>query len=132
MDGSDVEVDAAMLTVAVPGEADPNVVIFGVVQVPDELHLRPAVERRQISPDGLAVVPRIRPREALLAVVHVVTVTAVGVPERQTHPVTGGRCRRGTLCKVTRTIDAVVVVVFSWRNPRAASLCGVPELILQM
>lgn len=101
----DFEMDLATLTVAVPGEADPNVVIFGVVEVPDELHLRPAVERRQISPDRLTVVARLRPREALLTVVHVVTVTAVGVPERQALPVTGRRCWRRTLCRMTQTID---------------------------
>lgn len=93
--------DPALLTVAVPGEPDPNVVIFGVVEVPDELHLRPAVERCQISPDRLTVMARLRPREALLAVVHVVTVAAVGVPERQAHPVTWRRCWRWTLWKMS-------------------------------
>lgn len=47
----------AVLTVAVPGEADPQVVIFGVVEVPDELHLCPAVKRRQLSSNGQTVVP---------------------------------------------------------------------------
>lgn len=45
---SNTEMVPAMLTVAVPGEADPKVVIFGVVEVPHELHLCPAVKRRQL------------------------------------------------------------------------------------
>lgn len=90
-----------MLTVAVPGEADPKVVIFGVVEVPDELHLCPAVERRQLSSsDRRAVVSRIWPRKTLLAVDHEVAVMTVGDPERVTHPVTGGGCWWRTLCKM--------------------------------
>lgn len=94
-----------MLTVAVPGEADPEVVVFGVVQVPHELHLRPAVKRRQLSSaDRQAVVPRVRPGEALLAVDHQVAETAVGDPERVAHPVTGGRCGWWTLCEMAQTL----------------------------
>lgn len=91
----------ATLTVVVPGEADPDVVIFGVVEVPDELHLRSAVNRCQVSPDGLTVVSGVRPRVTLLAVVHVVTVAAVGHPEGKTHPTAGGRGWRWFLCEVT-------------------------------
>lgn len=75
---------------AVPGEADPQVVVPGVVETPDELHLGSAVERRQLRPHGLAVVPGVGPGEALLLVVDVVAVLAVGHRERQAHPVAGG------------------------------------------
>lgn len=82
------------LTVAVPGEADPHVVIFGGVEVPDELHLGPAVDGHQVGPERLAVVSGVRPGVTLQAAVHGVTVAAVGDPERQTLPVAGGRSRR--------------------------------------
>lgn len=94
-----------MLTVAVPGEADPEVVVFGVVEVPHELHLRPAVKGRQLSSsDGQAVVSRVWPGEALLAVDHQVAVTAVGDPERVAHPVTGGGCGWWTLCEMAQRL----------------------------
>lgn len=38
------------LTVIVPGEANPDVVVFGVVHVPDELQFRSAVNGDQIGP----------------------------------------------------------------------------------
>lgn len=99
---SNTEMVPAMLTVAVPGEADPKVVIFGVVEVPNELHLCPAVERRQLpSSYRQTVVSWIWPRKTLLTVDHEVTVTAVGDPGRVTHPVTGGRCWWWTLYKMT-------------------------------
>lgn len=87
------------LTVAVPGEADPDVVIIGVVEVPDELRLRSAVNRCQIRPERLTVVSGVRPGEPLLAVVNVVAVVAVRLPERQTLPVTRDRSRRRILCQ---------------------------------
>lgn len=89
------------LTVVVPGESDPDVVFFGVVEVPDELHFRPAVNRRQLPPDGLTVVSGVRPGETLIAVVHVVTVVAVRCPERQTLPGAGVGSRRRQLCELT-------------------------------
>lgn len=85
------------LTVVVPGEADPQVVVLGVVEVPDELHLGPAVNGRQLPPDGLAVVLGLRPGETLLAVVCEVAVVTVGHPERQTHPGAGSRGGRRRL-----------------------------------
>lgn len=98
---SNTEMVPAMLTVAVPGEADPKVVIFGVVEVPDKLHLCSAVKRRQLSSSyRQTVVSRIWPGKALLTVDHEVTVAAVGHPERVTHPVTGGRCWWWTLWKI--------------------------------
>lgn len=80
---------AVGLTVFVPGEADPDVVVFGVVHVSDELQLCSAVNGDQLGPGRLAVVSGIWPGEALLLVVHVVTVAAVGNPELQTVPITG-------------------------------------------
>ncbi|KAF3849176.1 hypothetical protein F7725_015673 [Dissostichus mawsoni] len=56
--------------VAVPSEADPYVVILGVIEVPDELHLRSTVERQQVCLVGLAVVQGVRPGDTLLLVVH--------------------------------------------------------------
>lgn len=85
------------LTVVVPGEADPQVVVLGVVEVPDELHLGPAVNGRQLPLDGLTVMLGLRPGETLLAVVREVAVVAVGHPERQTHPGAGGRGGRRRL-----------------------------------
>lgn len=85
------------LTVVVPGEADPQVVVLGVVEVPDELHLGPAVNGRQLPPDRLAVVSGLGPGETLLAVVREVAVVTVGRPERQTHPSAGGRGGRRLL-----------------------------------
>lgn len=79
------------LTAAVPGEADPEVVTFGDVEASDELHLRSAVDGRQICVGRLAVMSGVGPREALWTVVHMVTVATVGKPERQTLSVTGGR-----------------------------------------
>lgn len=79
------------LTVAVPGEANPQVMILGVVEVSDELHLGSAVDRRQLPVDRLAVVPRVGPGETLLAVVHKVAVVAVGLPERDALARAGSR-----------------------------------------
>lgn len=95
------DVHLSALTVVVPGEADPDVVFFGVVKVPDELNFRPAVNRRQLPPDGLTVVSGVRPREALIAVVHVVAVVAVRCPERQALPSAGVGSRRRRLCGLT-------------------------------
>lgn len=69
------------LTVVVPREADPDVVIFGVVHVPDELHICSLVDGHQLCPVWLAVVLGVWPRETLLPVVHIVTVAAVGHPK---------------------------------------------------
>lgn len=66
------------LTVVVPGEADPDVVTSGVVEAPDELHLRSAVDGHQLCLGRLAVESGVRPRETLLTVVHIVTVAAIG------------------------------------------------------
>lgn len=71
--------------------------VLGVVEVPDELHLGPAVNGRQLPPDGLAVVSGLWPGETLLAVVHRVAVVTVGHPKRQTHPGAGGRGGRRCL-----------------------------------
>lgn len=90
------------LTVVVPGEADPDVVIFGVVEVPDELDLCSAVDGGQVPPDRLAVVSRVRPGETLLTVVHVVTVAAVGEPEGRTLPITGSWSRWRFLWETTQ------------------------------
>lgn len=87
------------LTVAVPSEADPYVVILGVIEVPDELHLRSAVERQQVCIGGLAVMQGVRPGETLLLVVHKVTVAAIWYPVGQTLPITRGRGRRRFLCE---------------------------------
>lgn len=85
------------LTVVVPGEADPQVVILGVVEVSDELHLGSAVDRRQLPVDRLAVVSRVGPGETLLAVVRIVAVVAVGLPERDALARAGGRGGRRLL-----------------------------------
>ena len=67
-------------------------VIFGVVEVPEKLHLSSAVDGHQVCLGRLAVDSGIWPREALVAVVHVVTIAAVGDPHWQTFPITrGGR-----------------------------------------
>lgn len=71
--------------------------IFGVVEVPDELHLRSAVEGHQVGLERLAVVAGVGPREALRPVVHVVIVAAVGNPEATALPVAGGGGRRRRL-----------------------------------
>lgn len=99
-EGSNLEVSAHFwsfvlwflfpLTVVVSGEADPQVVVLGVVEVPDELHLRSAVDGRQLSSHRLTVVSRVRPGKTLLQVVHGVTVATVRNPEWRTLPVTGG------------------------------------------
>lgn len=54
----------------------------GLVELSDELHLGPAVNRRQLPVEGLAVVSRVGPGEPLLEVVHQVAVVAVGLKER--------------------------------------------------
>lgn len=53
------------LTVIVSGEANPDVVIFGGVEVPDELHIRSGVDGHQLPVGFLAVVAGVRPRVAL-------------------------------------------------------------------
>lgn len=100
--GGNISIIVLRLTVAVPGESDPDVVVFGVVEVPDELHLGSAVDGDHLPPGRLAVVSRVRPGEALLTVVHKVAVAAVRDPERQTLPVTGGGSRRRCLCEKTK------------------------------
>lgn len=87
------------LTVPVPGESDPDIVVFGVVEVPDELHLGSAVDGGQLRLGCLAVVSGVWPGEALLTVVHKVAVAAVGGKERQTLPITRDGSWRRCLCE---------------------------------
>lgn len=79
------------LTVAVPCKANPDVVMFGEVEVLEELHLCSAVKGDQLHFARLAVVFRVRPRETNLPVVHKVTVAAIGDRETQTHPIARSR-----------------------------------------
>lgn len=78
------------LTVVIPSKANPEVHIFAVVEALDEFHLCSAVNGDQRHPGCLAVVFRVRPREADLTAVHIVTVLAIGYRKLQTLPITRG------------------------------------------
>lgn len=78
------------LTVVIPGKANPEVHIFAVVEALEEFYLCSAVNGDQLHPACLAVVFRVRPREADLTTVHIVTVLAIGYRKALTHPITGG------------------------------------------
>lgn len=78
------------LTVVIPGKANPEVHIFAVVEALEEFYLCSAVNGDQLHPACLAVVFRVRPREADITTVHIVTVLAIGYRKALTHPITRG------------------------------------------
>lgn len=78
------------LTVVIPGKANPEVHIFAVVEALEEFYLCSAVNGDQLHPACLAVVFRVRPREADITTVHIVTVLPIGYRKALTHPITRG------------------------------------------